>query len=94
MDDPPPQIGDIVHFVSDDVHRAAVITDIAYLIAESDEAAPEQPIAPIVYQALIVLPPMQPPFNALALYDRSGAPMTWHWAADDPKPEQLPTEET
>jgi hypothetical protein len=94
MDDRAPGIGDIVHFVSDTVHRAAIITDTAYMIAESAEPSPTPPIAQVVYQALIVLPPMQPPFNALALYDAGGANATWHWAADDPKPAQLPTEET
>lgn len=58
-----------MHFVNGTQHLPAIITDPAFVPADSEEPQ----------QALTVFPVGEAPFTTVASFDESATPASWHW---------------
>lgn len=66
-----PSVGRVVHYVYGNQHCAAIITDPAPQLPTDDALAGGQ--------SLVIFPPNNESFTAIALFDSNAAPGTWHW---------------
>lgn len=66
-----PSVGRVVHFVNGSAHVPAIITDPAFVVPEG--------ATELIGQALTIFPVNEPPFTAVATYDKDASGGTWHW---------------